>query len=142
MIAKFSEGYLVIRLEPGDDLIGSVLSAASDSGVSAGFIVSGIGHLAPVKLGYFIGEGVYAEREFAEGGEVLALCGNISLKDGKPFAHIHATLGRDDYSLFGGHLVSATCDVTAEILILKVADSIKLIRRLEQSTKLFGLFIE
>jgi predicted DNA-binding protein with PD1-like motif len=42
--------------------------------------------------------------------------GNISLKDGEPFAHIHVSLGGPDGKLYGGHLVEGEVFV-AEVFI-------------------------
>ena len=140
--SKLSQNFLVLRLEPGDDVFASILKALAEHNVRQGFLVSGIGHFAPVRLGYFIGAGQYAEQDFPDGGEVLNLSGNIALKDGKPFLHLHCTLARDDYSVFGGHLVSATVDVTLEVLVIVIPDEVRMTRKLEESTGLHGLYIE
>ncbi|MEO2152751.1 MAG: DUF296 domain-containing protein, partial [Thermococcus sp.] len=37
--------------------------------------------------------------------ELLTLLGNVSIKDGRPFAHLHVTLGNASGDVFGGHLM-------------------------------------
>lgn len=142
MQAKRTDIFLVLRFETGEDLLAKMLEALHLNGVNQGFVISGIGHLAPVRLGYFVGEGRYEEVDFPGGGELLNLSGNISLKAGSPFPHLHATLGRQDFGVFGGHVVSATVDVTCEVLILVVPESVRMVRKMEPETKLFGLYLE
>lgn len=53
----------------------------------------------------------YRDSLHIEACEVLSLKGNISLKDGNPFVHLHATVSKEragTVEVFGGHLVSAT----------------------------------
>jgi len=140
--SKLSENLLALRLEAGEDVFSSILKALGEHNIRQGFVVSGIGHFAPVRLGYFIGAGQYAEQDFPDGGEVLNLSGNIALKEDKPFLHLHCVLGRDDYSVFGGHLVSATVDVTLEVLVIAIPDQARMTRKLEESTGLHGLCLE
>ncbi len=142
MQAKRTENFLVIRLEPGDEVFPSLQNALSIHGIGQGFVIAGIGHFTQVRLGYFVGEGKYKEEDFPEGGELLNLSGNVALKDGRPFLHLHAIIGRDDYSVFGGHLVSAVVNVTCEVLILAVPEFVRMTRKLEGTTKLFGLYVE
>ncbi len=142
MFAKRSKNQLVVRLEPGEELFPSLLEAVKSNSVSQGIVISGIGHLAQVRLGYFIGEGKYAEKDFPEGGELLNLSGNLSEKEGQPFFHLHATFGNEDYTVFGGHLVSAMVDVTCEVLILAVDADVRMFRQLDDDTKLYGLYLE
>lgn len=61
--------------------------------------------------------------------EVLALTGNIALKDGQPVAHTHAVLGRRDGSTVGGHVQRATVGPTLEVMVTVYARP--LLRRLD-----------
>lgn len=135
--------YLVVRLEPGDEVHTSLLEAARASALRQGVVISGIGQLDTTTLGFFVGPGEgYSHSTFTGAAEVLALAGNVCEKDGELMAHLHAVLGRDDYSVFGGHLVSGQVSATLEVLMLAVPDDIKLSRRIEHPSGLAGLFIE
>src|SRR5262249_269445 len=72
-----------------------------------------------VQLGYYdLHKKDYIRKTFDdEDYELLALNGNISLKDMLPYVHVHTALGRSDFSLFGGHMFEAVVAVTAEIYI-------------------------
>lgn len=52
-----------------------------------------------------------------ENCEITSLVGNISWTDGAPVVHAHVTLGGQDFSVVGGHLVEGTIGVTGEIWI-------------------------
>jgi hypothetical protein len=72
----------------------------------------------------------------------LSLQGNIAWRDDEPIVHCHAVLGREDFTVFGGHLADATVAATIE-LFLRVIDpsAIRMYRKLEPSG-LAGLYIE
>jgi len=133
---------IALRLEPGEEVHASLAEAARQSGISQAFVVSGIGHLHKVTLSYFIGKGEYASSDFPEGGELLSLAGNLVLKDGEPFFHLHALLGRDNYSVFGGHLAAGVADVTLEVMLLVVGDEVKMHREPDEATGLHALMID
>lgn len=62
--------------------------------------------------------------------EVLALTGNIALRDGTPSVHAHVVLGRRDGSTVGGHLREAVVRPTLEVLV--TAYPAVLTRRLDE----------
>lgn len=139
---KRSNDRLVVRLEQGDEVMSSLISAAHASGVKQAVVISGIGQFAHSKLGIFTGsEGKYATQEFAAAAELLALVGNICERDGSLAGHMHAILARDDFSVFGGHLVEAQVGATLEVLLL-VVDGIHMYRKIEQPNGMPGLYIE
>lgn len=110
---------LFVILNKGELLVQSLTKVVEDNHIQGGFI-TGIGALKDVELGYYILEKqTYIRKHFLhEDFELIALNGNISLKEGKPFIHVHAALGRQDFSTFGGHLFEGTVAVTTEISIL------------------------
>ncbi len=87
-----------------------------------GGLISGLGALKDVEMGYYeLGKRDYIRKTFSEEDyELISLNGNISLKDGKPYCHLHASLGCSDFSVFGGHLFEATVAVTCEISIISM----------------------
>ncbi|MEM4570530.1 MAG: DUF296 domain-containing protein, partial [Desulfurococcaceae archaeon] len=56
------------------------------------------------------------------------LSGNISIKEGEPFVHVHAVVGKRDGSTYSGHLVEAKVFV-AEVLIMELAGGAELVRQ-------------
>jgi predicted DNA-binding protein with PD1-like motif len=49
--------------------------------------------------------------------EVVSLTGNIALKDGQPFLHVHTVLGLPDGSTRAGHLLEAHVWPTLEVVL-------------------------
>ena len=59
----------------------------------------------------------YVDKTFSEQMEITNLTGNISVKDGKPYLHIHITASRSDYTCIGGHLLSARINGACELVV-------------------------
>ena len=108
---------LVVRLERGEEIVSALLACAKEHGIRAGS-VSGIGAISSAVLGFFNpATKAYRENAFSEPLEILSLTGNLSTKDGAPYAHLHASLGRENGEAIGGHLVSAKVSATAELIV-------------------------
>ncbi len=114
---RFSRGRnFMFRVPEGKELLGFINDFAKKNNVIIG-AVSAIGSLKNPKIGYFDEDaGEYKVIELTGTYELVSLAGNISVKDGEPFAHIHVALGGSDGSLYGGHLVEGEVFV-AEVFI-------------------------
>ena len=109
----------MVIIEKGKPLVETLTKAVTDLKLKGGRI-SGIGAVEKVELGYYdLHEKTYLRKTFDEGDfELISLNGNISLKNGEPFVHVHTTIGDRNFQVFGGHLFEAEVAVTAEIHIL------------------------
>jgi predicted DNA-binding protein with PD1-like motif len=113
---KVENGYL-IRIDKGEELMAAIIGFIAEKGIPSG-VISGIGALTDVELGYFNRDRQeYQRQKFDNIYELLSLKGNISYIDGKPIVHAHCILGRNDYGLIGGHLFSGEVAVTAEVFV-------------------------
>jgi predicted DNA-binding protein with PD1-like motif len=100
------------RLAKGSDLLEDLGGICQEAGIKLG-AVRAIGAVTRARIGYYDQAArVYNFLELKQDLEILALMGNISLKDGKPFVHAHVTLGDDQGRAFGGHLAEG-CEVFA-----------------------------
>lgn len=108
MIKKFSvKRILCGRFLKGEEIIISITKILKENSITSG-LISGIGAVTKAKIGYYNqAEKKYISQEFNEPMEILSLKGNISIKDGEPFAHIHVVLSKGDFSCIGGHLYEA-----------------------------------
>jgi len=80
--------------------------------------VEAIGGVEELKLAYFNHVTKrYEEHEFQEFLEVTSILGNITLKDRKPFLHIHGTFGRKDLSTLAGHVMTAKVYPLLEVVV-------------------------
>jgi len=133
MKTKRVEGGFIVILERGEEVIESLTRFVTEKGMEGGEI-RGIGGVKDVLLGFYdIERKEYLKRRFDDFFELLSLTGNITLVDGKPFCHLHATLSGRDYKAIGGHLFEATISVTGEFFIRVES---KLIRKFDETTGL------
>ena len=80
--------------------------------------VEAIGGVDELKLAYFNHETKrYEEHEFREFLEVTGILGNVTLKEGKPYLHIHGTFGRKDLSTLAGHVIDAKIFPLLEVMV-------------------------
>lgn len=111
---RFGERY-VVRLASGEPLMASLSSLLERERVEFASL-SAAGAVASIRLAYWNAETRrYQEREFAEQLEVVSFEGNASLKDGRPFLHLHGAFARSDYSVIGGHIMEARVHPTMEV---------------------------
>ncbi|MFW5964390.1 MAG: PPC domain-containing DNA-binding protein [Natronomonas sp.] len=98
----------VARLEHGRDWREQIEAFAEAEGIDSAFFF-GLGAVQDATV-YFYDqtEQEYYPVEFDEPFEVTTALGNVSHLDGERFAHTHVTLSREDGSMVGGHLDSAT----------------------------------
>jgi len=114
-------GPILSRLPKGKDLIEALTEAAATIKTTKAQVTV-IGALEKAKLGYYLqDERRYIDFTFDEHVEILCGMGNISLKDGKPFVHLHLTLSRKDCSCLGGHAMAGNIIFAAEACITPVA---------------------
>ncbi len=59
----------------------------------------------------------YNPIEFPGGMEILNLHGNVSVRDGQPFVHVHILLGDAGGKVFGGHVLPGTKLFACEVFI-------------------------
>jgi predicted DNA-binding protein with PD1-like motif len=97
-----------VRLERGSDMLQSLTEAANELGLEAG-TVQAIGAVSELVVGYYRqDEREYQQIPFAEHLEIASALGNVSIRDGKPFVHMHVTATRADGTTVGGHLMEGT----------------------------------
>ena len=111
---------IIGQLPHGADLYDALTALVSKEGITLGRI-QGIGATTHAIVAYYDqNTKVYNPLEFAGGMEILNLNGNVSIRDGKPFVHVHIMLGDAAGNVFGGHLLQGTklfaCEVTIDEL--------------------------
>lgn len=126
MVYKMYDNVLGIRLDPGDSIKECIVEACTAAEVGFGSI-SGVGATRHIRFG--AGDETkdsYKITEIDEKMEIIHMNGNVSMKDGKVFPHIHVTLaGQGGTVVFGGHLEEATIFSTGEIFITNLGEEVK-----------------
>jgi predicted DNA-binding protein with PD1-like motif len=138
MYATMTPGQKIMgRLAKGDDLLAALAEISRAHGITLG-AVQAIGAVSQARVGYYNqAEQKYQFIDLAKPLEILALTGNISLKDGQPFVHAHVTLADERGQAFGGHLAEGTVVFACEFAIQAYSSTRPLARHLDKATGLF-----
>jgi hypothetical protein len=123
------------RLEKGSDLVAEIERICDERGVSAAW-VSVIGAVQHAAFAYYHqGDLRYLELSSGTHHEIVGFIGNVSLRDGKPFFHAHATFADEHGACVGGHLLRGIKVFVAEFEIRELL-GVDLVRTLDEE---FGL---
>jgi predicted DNA-binding protein with PD1-like motif len=91
-----------VSLERGEDLLEGLYRAVEELGMESGTLQV-IGGLEEAVVGYFDPpSGEYVDHRTGH-VEICAGLGNVSIKEGKPFIHLHLTLSGKESATVGGH---------------------------------------
>ena len=100
--------HLLWSPDHGSDIVASIIDLAERLEVRCG-TVAAIGALTEATLGFYDQEAhEYRTIEIDRPGEITGFLGNISVRDGRPFLHAHATLTDSKGDVMGGHLTRGT----------------------------------
>ena len=112
----------VIRFDKGEQFPETLAQWCAQQEVRAAAIVAGIGMLENIVIGRY--DGIEYIKETVEpSSEILSLQGNVSMKEGEPFVHLHVNLADEDMSSRGGHLFEGTVSMTIELVLLEIPDT-------------------
>ena len=124
-----------LRFESGEKVIETLFEflTAHEMGHAA---MSGLGALRQATVSYWNAETQeYEYHELDEQMELVSFIGNVSLKDGLPFVHAHAALGRSDLSVVGGHFNEGIVHPNVEIWLQPERKAVE--RLLDESCGLY-----
>ena len=116
---------IVGKIEPDEDIIDSITDLVKTQNITSGFI-NIIGALKKITIGFFdLNSMKHNFKTFDEDVELISCTGNISYKDGEPVIHLHVAIGREDFSLIGGHLSQPSIvSITGEVFIFEIAEKL------------------
>ena len=123
------------RLETGSDLVQEIERFCAEQGITAAQVTV-IGAMRRARYAYYEqGDQRYRELESATHHELVGFVGNVSLRDGRPFLHAHATFADADGSTVGGHLLPG-CEVFAGEVMIRELGDVSLVRMHDEETGL------
>ena len=121
---RIDNSRVLMTLAKGDYINRTFESFAEIKGVGCAWL-NGIGALENPEIGYYsIDDKSYHRKHFKGEFELTSLIGNITMKEGKPFAHTHITFSDSSYKVFGGHLFDAKITAAGEFLMQLGNDNI------------------
>jgi len=108
---------LVVRIDPGEEIVEQVRTVAEREGVKlAG--VEALGAVNDFTVGLFsVTEKKYYSNRFQGAYEIVSLTGTITTRDGAFYQHLHMSAADRSGAVVGGHLNSAVVSATCEMLI-------------------------
>lgn len=119
IVKKFTPKEIyMIKLDPGEDLQKSIAAFVEEKNITSGYVnIMGLSQNARFAY-YNIETKIYETIERKDRFfEIIQCFGNISVKDGKPFPHLHIAFGDRDGNIFGGHLLEGTLVEIGEVMI-------------------------
>ncbi len=123
---RLSEDRFQLRLERDDELIDSLTRFAKREQIMFATF-TGLGAASSARLAFFDPEEKqYETHDLEQHLEVVSLTGNISMRDGAPFVHVHAGLGQRDLFVIGGHVMALVARPTIEIAL--TTDQVEIVR--------------
>ena len=142
MIQSIEKDNLIIaRFFPKDNVFEKLKDLCSEHKIKTGVVLSGVGQLGFVEVGFFKEKGNYMNQKFEKPLEVLGITGTISESEEDSYDfHLHISLSDENKNVIGGHFIEGVVSVTLEIVILKTG--IKIQRKVEEETGLKGLFLD
>ncbi len=121
------ERVVIGRIMPDEDLIDAITEMVKKYEIKAG-LINVIGALKKTTIGYFqMKTSKYNFTTLDTPVELISCMGNVAWKDDEPVIHLHVTIGKEDYSIMGGHLSQPSIiSITAEVYIYEIGQ--KLVR--------------
>ena len=120
---------IFIRLDSGERLVESLVAVAKEHAFSAAAIVSGVGMLKAIELGFFDVDLDDYRRTFFDGTFDLSMVlGNVVRRDGIYVPHVHAVFNNPSHTTFSGHVIEATCFITMELFLSTTPLALKRIK--------------
>jgi predicted DNA-binding protein with PD1-like motif len=124
------------RLAKGDDLLLALEKFCQERHLTLGE-VRALGAVTRARVGFYHQEErKYYFLDLDQPLEILALVGNISLKDGKPMVHAHVTLADGEGRAYGGHLAEGTPVFACEFAVHEYQADQALVRQPDPETGL------
>jgi predicted DNA-binding protein with PD1-like motif len=131
---QFGDRYQ-LRLEDGERVAETLLGWLKAHSIGYA-TMTGLGAVSAAKVSYWNATSrEYEPHQLDEQMEVVSLIGNVTIKEGAPFTHIHVTLGRRDLSIVGGHFNDMTVHPNLEIWLSPESEAVE--RTLDEASGIF-----
>ncbi len=133
-----------IKLEKGEEILTSLTLFCEhfQSYTGGSGVITGIGAVSYAEIGWFDpGKKQYTKKSLQQDMEITSLVGNLSLKETKPFFHVHITLANSQFEITGGHLFKAIISATGEFVLRTFRSSDNMPDLTRKQDKETGLFL-
>jgi uncharacterized protein len=116
---------IILRIDKSEDVVKSITEFCTKERINNAYF-TGIGAVGKLTCGYYnLEEKQYHFTEYSEPLEVVSLTGNVMLKDGTPFVHVHGVFTDIENKAFGGHVVEMNVHVVLEVMLTPLSTKIE-----------------
>ena len=114
---QFPQG-CALRLDPGEEVVDCLTRLVEQEDIQLG-TVSALGAANDVTIGIFdTAEKKYYSKRYQGQYEISSLVGNVTRQEGKPYLHLHITIGNPvTGEVHAGHLSACTISATLELFL-------------------------
>ena len=107
-----------LRLDPGEEVVDCLTRLVELEDIQLG-TVSALGAANDVTIGIFdTAEKKYYSKRYQGQYEISSLVGNVTRQEGKPYLHLHITIGNPvTGDVHAGHLSACTISATLELFL-------------------------
>jgi hypothetical protein len=105
-----------VRLSDGEELHRSISAACEEYSLDSAIIVGGLGMAREIIFGWYTGKEYIRER-FEGTFEVASLSGDVSMREGALYPHVHAVFNGMDHASLGGHVLKVVTFHNLEVFI-------------------------
>ena len=110
----------LLRLGENEDLLGEIEEFCKENSISAA-LISAMGTVKEANLGFYNQEAKkYVSKYLDEPLEMIMSTGNVSLKDGEAFVHLHGFFSAADMNVVGGHVFEGTTVFAVEVSLQEI----------------------
>jgi predicted DNA-binding protein with PD1-like motif len=110
-----------VNFGAGDEILSGLTELAEREHITSAYI-TGLGGLSTGMLGWGDpANGAFKKITIDKKCELVSLVGNISMRNGQPYVHLHGVVAFSDGSTKGGHVIEAHVAPIAEITVVATA---------------------
>lgn len=110
-----------LEIRRGDDLLEAISGYCAKNKIKSGLIFA-VGALQKANLAFYDqAEKKYSAEVINRPLEILSGLGNVSLKDNKPFVHVHLAVSDKAGRVYGGHLEPGSIVFACECAIARTS---------------------
>ncbi|HEX7172256.1 MAG TPA: DUF296 domain-containing protein [Candidatus Limnocylindria bacterium] len=123
------------RIDTGSDLVEEIERFCAEQSIVAAQVTV-VGAMRRIRYAFYEqAEKRYRELESDTHRELTSFVGNVSLRDGSPFLHAHASFADADGGTIGGHILRGCELFVGEVMIRELGD-VSLVRLHDEETGL------
>jgi len=105
-----------LRLSDGEELHRSISAACEEYSIDSAVILGGLGMAQDITFGWYTG-GEYIRERLEGTFELTGLSGDVSIREGAIYPHLHAVLNGMDHRSFSGHVLKVVAFHNLEVFI-------------------------